>query len=400
MLGWITLFGIAMIGTWIYPILNIKSKQRLWPVALLLIFEWHLVWAASSGMETSLFAGLCLLVLASLVVKYQNWFVIGALIGISIWARPDGLTLLGPVVLTGVLDASNSRQRLRNIAGIVSGFALFFGPYLLWNRTLSGAWWPNTFYAKQAEYAVELAEPLWKRILEQALLPNVGVGVLLLPGFAFSVYLSLRSQQWGAFVATLWAAGYLILYALRLPVTYQHGRYVIPMMPVYFIWGLSGTISLMRSSSVKIWQRVLSKAWVASISFVCLVFWFQGARAYGRDVAFIESEMVATARWLSLNTHNNALVAAHDIGALGYFGGRRLLDLAGLVSPEVIPFLRNETQLAKWLDAEKADYLVTFPGWYPELTRNQEPIFRTGGKYSQAFDGENMAIYRWGLRLR
>ena len=400
LLGWITLFGIAALGTWIYPRLSLKNKHWILPLALILIFEWHLVWAAASGMETSLFAGLCLLILACMLAKRQNWFLIGTLIGVSIWVRPDGLTLLGPAIMVGLFDARSHRQRSRNMVSILVGFVLLFGPYLVWNRALSGTWWPNTFYAKQAEYAVELVEPLWKRILDEALLPNVGVGVLLLPGFIYSTYITLRSQKWGAFAATLWAGGYLILYALRLPVTYQHGRYVMPMMPAYFIWGFAGIASIIRGTSQKLWQRVLSRAWVASIGLVCLAFWFQGARAYSRDVAFIGSEMVATARWVASHTHKNALVAAHDIGALGYFGDRKLLDMAGLVSPEVIPFIRDETHLSEWLDTEKADYLVTFPSWYPVLTRGLEPIYRTGGRYSQAFDGENMAIYRWGLRIR
>jgi hypothetical protein len=400
LLGWITLFGTAATGAWIFPGLSLKNKHWIWPVALILIVEWHLVWAATSGMETSLFAWLCLFILACLLAKRRNWLLIGAVIGISIWARPDGLTLLGPAILTGLFDAQSHHERSRNIAAILIGFVLLFGPYLFWNRALSGAWWPNTFYAKQAEYAIELRESIWKRILDEALLPNVGAGVLLLPGFIYLSYMTLHKQQWGAFAATLWAGGYLILYALRLPVTYQHGRYVMPMMPVYFIWGFAGIASLIHTSSPKLWQRVLSRAWLVSIGLVCLAFWFQGARAYSRDVAFIESEMVATARWVASNTQKNALVAAHDIGALGYFGDRNLLDMAGLVSPEVIPFIRDESRLTEWLDIEKADYLVTFPSWYPVLTRGLEPIYSTGGRYSQAFDGENMVIYRWGLRIR
>jgi cytochrome c-type biogenesis protein CcmE len=110
--------------------------------------------------------------------------------------------------------------------------------------------------------------------------------------------------------------------------------------------------------------------------------------------------MVETARWVSKNTEVDALVAAHDIGALGYFGDRRLLDLAGLVSPQVIPFIRDEPRLGAWLTDQGAKYLVTFPGWYPDLTRNLQPVYQTGGKFSQAFDGENMLVYRLGLRLR
>jgi hypothetical protein len=119
--------------------------------------------------------------------------------------------------------------------------------------------------------------------------------------------------------------------------------------------------------------------------------------AYRRDVQVIETEMVATARWVRANTEPAALIAAHDIGALGYFGGRRLLDLAGLVSPEVIPFIRDEARLSAWLDEMGADYLVTFPAWYPALVLDPkaEQVFVTAAPYSPAAGGQNMAVYAW-----
>lgn len=120
-----------------------------------------------------------------------------------------------------------------------------------------------------------------------------------------------------------------------------------------------------------------------------------GAQAYAQDVAIIETEMVASARWIAVNTPPNALVAAHDIGALGYFGGRKIIDLAGLVSPEVIPFIRDEVKLANYLDNQHVDYLETFPSWYPYLSKLGSPIFDTDGKYAPGAGGENMHIYRW-----
>jgi hypothetical protein len=128
---------------------------------------------------------------------------------------------------------------------------------------------------------------------------------------------------------------------------------------------------------------------------VLVAFWFLGGRAYAQDVAVIESEMVDTARWVAHNTPVTALVAAHDIGALGYFAERRLLDLAGLVSPQVIPFIRDEEKLAAFLDEQGASYLVTFPGWYPDLAAQGQLIFQTGGEFSPLQAGENMAVYRW-----
>jgi hypothetical protein len=145
---------------------------------------------------------------------------------------------------------------------------------------------------------------------------------------------------------------------------------------------------------------VFSRAWLAALALLAVVFWLRGALAYQSDVQIIQSEMVATAQWVATHTPADALIAAHDIGALGYFGGRRVLDMAGLVSPEVIPFIRDEPQLSAWLDRSGADYLVTFPGWYPRLTaaRRERQVFVTKAPYSPAAGGENMAVYVWKAR--
>jgi hypothetical protein len=127
---------------------------------------------------------------------------------------------------------------------------------------------------------------------------------------------------------------------------------------------------------------------------VLFLFWMLGARAFALDVAIIESEMVDTAQWINRNTPGDALIAAHDIGALGYFGGRSIIDLAGLVSPEVIPIIRDEHAIANFLEGQKADFLVTFPGWYPYLSSRAAPIYSTGGNFSPHLEGENMAVYR------
>ncbi len=90
-----------------------------------------------------------------------------------------------------------------------------------------------------------------------------------------------------------------------------------------------------------------------------------------------------------------ALVAAHDIGALGYFDDHPLIDLAGLISPEAVPFIRDESRLRDFLDRRGADYLIAFPEFYPELTLGKKEVFQTSGEFSPKFGYENMVIYRW-----
>ncbi len=394
-LGFVILSGIGFTGMRIYQ--AIIGEQSQWPIyaAIFLMIEWHIVWAAVSGMETALFILFVLWVANRLLEGDQGWLSTGFLVGLSIWVRPDGLSLLGPALFTLVLIKGSRRKKILSLLSFLLGFGLIFAPYLLWNRLLDGSWWPNTYYAKQAEYAVELQDPLWRRIMEQAMQPMIGAGVLLAPGFVLSMLALLRKQRWAALSIGIWFMGFLVLYALRLPVTYQHGRYVMPAMAIYFLFGLAGMANWY-SQGLRTWRkRVVGRTWVSSTALVAICFWFIGARAYGRDVAFIESEMVVVARWVASYTEDQAVIAAHDIGALGYYGGRTLIDLAGLISPEVVPFIRDEAKLKEYLDQRRADYLVTFPGWYPNLIKGLTPLFTTGGDFSQAFDGENMVVYLW-----
>jgi hypothetical protein len=403
-LGWVNLWMISILGVFAWNRLSHRVGWWTLGAGLLLAIEWHLVWAASSGMETLLFCVMALAALVYLLDLQQNgtssgwgWFRLGFLIGLSGWIRPEGLTLLGPVGFVVFFAQDKWVQRSRLLFYAMAGFVLAFAPYLGFNQWLADSWWPNTFYAKQAEYAVHRQLPLLNRLISQFGLPLVGVGIALLPGFIYSIYSSVRKRSWAIIAGWLWVVGFVVLYALRLPVTYQHGRYIMPVMPVYFLWGLAGVAALITMERSNRWKWMLSQVWVLIIPLIAIVFWVMGAQAYAKDVAFINSEMVSTAHWIRANTQKHEVIAAHDIGALGYFANRQTLDLAGLVSPDVIPFIRDEVKLASYLDEKEPAYLITFPGWYPELVKGIPLVYKTDGQFSQSPDGKGMAVYQWPL---
>lgn len=405
-LGWLSFYGITVVGAIGFQILSPKRAEWITWVGALLAFEWHLVWGAASGMETILFTFVTTSILVRLIYLSKDysswadplWFVLGVLVGLSVWLRPDGITLLGPAGWIILFAGITWRKKFRFGLFFLGGFLLLFGSYLFFNQSTSGAWWPSTYYAKQAEYAIMRDSPIFERLLQQTITPLVGVGVLIIPGFARQLFNAYRRRSSGVIASILWIIGYLFLYAWRLPVTYQHGRYLIPIMPMFFILGLSGLVSWIGLRSDKSIKRILSRSWLLTASIVLFVFWLLGARSYSRDVAFIESEMVDTAKWIERNTPSESIIAAHDIGALGYFGGRQILDLAGLVSSDVIPFIRDEDRLEEYLKIHGADYLMTFPGWYPNLVRQKKIIYQTDGRYGPTIGGENMTVYLLSLR--
>jgi len=397
LLGAGCLFALGVVGELLYRSLAALSEKRFPWFGLFLVFEWHLVWAAASGMETLLHAFGILLTLYLISLSKRKWFWIGLLIGAIVWVRPDGLTLLGPAVFVLILESEFWQERLLGIGKLAQGFLVGFIPYLFFNMQLSGSMWPNTFYAKQAEYAILYQFPLIDRLINLYSLPLVGAGAMLLPGIFYGLWWAVQQRCWTYLGAALWWMGYTGLYAWRLPVIYQHGRYLMPAMPVYFLLGAIGTTQLFRKYRGNQGMAfILQRAWVVSSILLCAVFFVMGARAYAEDVAIIESEMVDSARWIANNTPENALIAAHDIGAMGYFANRDLIDLAGLVSPDVIPFIRDENQLAQYITENGADYLVVFPDWYQYLHKNGEMLYQTGGIYSPEAGGQNMTVYRWG----
>jgi hypothetical protein len=394
LLGTIVLWGLAVLGETTVRYLVPAYRPRFPWVGTVLALEWHLVWAAGSGMETLLYSLLVTAALVLVVSGSKKYFGLGILIGLSVWVRPDGITLLGAAALGLLLNQTTWLKRLKGLVNLGLGTGSLLALYLFFNLAISGSPLPNTFYAKQAEYAVYLQLPFLQRLGSEALQPLIGVGVILFPGLILTLISAIRRKNWGVPVATAWLAGYLCLYAWRLPVTYQHGRYVIPAMPIYFLLGLEGLVDFGLSHGPR-WRWIVPIFWKLTTGFVLILFWGRGALAYAQDVAVIETEMVSTAKWVAVNVPLNTLVAAHDIGALGYFGQHDLVDLAGLVSPEVIPFLRDETRLAAYLNERGVSYLVTFPDWYPHLTANLSPVFTTGAPYSPAFGEQNMVVYRW-----
>jgi hypothetical protein len=57
--------------------------------------------------------------------------------------------------------------------------------------------------------------------------------------------------------------------------------------------------------------------------------------------------------------------------------------------------MRDESQLAFFLDRKYVDYLAAFPEFYPQLIQQRDIVFQTSGEISPSLDLGNMTIYRW-----
>ena len=410
---WAYLMGaicLVLTATIAHRLVTVLWPERQWvalSVAIFCVLEWHLAWAAFSGMEILLFTCLSLLLIERALTRAHP-FWIGLLGGLLILTRPEGVVLLLLAAMVSLLPDEGRRLRPASLVALLSGLSLLVVPYLTYNVLVSRTLFPNTFYAKQSEYRILLTNlSLWSRLWRLTRATLIGAQMLLLPGFVYSIGRAVRQvvagwrdlsphKLFAPLLPIIWWASLLVIYALRLPVDYQHGRYVMPIIPIFIVYGVEGTAGILRPLSPRMSERVASRVLIATTGVLLLAFVFVGGQAYACDVGIIEGDMVDVARWLAANTPADALIAAHDIGAIGYFSERPLLDLAGLVTPEIIPFIRDESRLLDFVQERGAKYLVTFPSWYPHMVQNPHlvPVYRTNCQWTVKMGHDNMVVYQ------
>jgi hypothetical protein len=172
----------------------------------------------------------------------------------------------------------------------------------------------------------------------------------------------------------------------------------MPVLAAFVTLGVVGSVQLHDALRPGRARRIMARTALTACVVTYLVFLGLGARAYAQDVGFIEGEIVVTAHWLAAHTPQDSLIAVHDIGAVGYFAGRRLLDLAGLITPEVIPIMDDEVALLHFIETRGGRYVVFFPDWSPAYQRmaqdaRLEVVFSSGYAWTRAQGRENMRVY-------
>lgn len=423
-LGIICLIAAGLIGARMAErLLPQHASIGLW-AGLAVVGAWHLIWAATSGMETMVFS------LSTLILIWLSWreldnarsiekppslmpyairgALFGLAAGLATLARPEGLLLVGMIGLAVVVARPGMTCFVLIVWGAAALLAcgLALAPYLAFNLQVTGGLLPNTAASKRADLGVLFLTPYLVRVFDLIVPLTAGGQVLLIPGgLAFLLHrlraLRTDRRQIILLVPLAWSAGLILLYAAYLPAYFQHGRYVMPALPSFIVCGAAGTALLIHQSRRhrigRIAARVLSLATAALFAAFAVTL---GLQAYAADVEIIDSEMVRSAHWLADNLPADNLLAVHDIGAVGYFAPRPIIDLAGLVNPELLPIIPVENNgEAVWnmLRERDARYVMGFADQLPGGDPNDGrlcPVFRARGADAEVSDTYNMTIYR------
>jgi hypothetical protein len=366
----------------------------------------RLAWGALSGMEVAL--ATALVTAAALLAVRGRPLVATATLGLAVLARPEAGLLL-------VLHAFAGRRPLAALVRAGVG-ALVVAPSLAFSWLTVGRLVPAPAAAKVEGGLLGRFEGVpdtWGAVTARVAAWLVEWGSLLLgdhpalPALAVIGWWLVRRSALG------WLAAALVLHpvamALMAPYRgpgFQTGRYSSHLLPLAVVLAAAGLGAVLARVPR---GRAVRAGIVVGLAVVLAVELGPAARAYAWGVQNITTMQVTLGRWVARHTPPGARLAVNDIGALSYFGDRPVLDLMGLVSPEVLSYRRQgPVGLLRYLERVCPDYLVIFPAWFPELAARAD-LFRplTGVRlaHNVVSGADEMVVYetawnRWVPRAR
>jgi hypothetical protein len=364
----------AHLLNWVFALIDVLLFFRLacrylgkgaaaWiATALLIVDPWFVRWGLS-GMENAL--ALCLLMgmlLAQLELRNSgriNW-ISPLLAGLAGLCRPE-MTLLSGLLILDMLVLE--RRRLRaDIAIAIICYALIFVPWLWYALSVFHSPIPNTITAKiSSDHALAFTRVLlyfasfW---IFQAL---AVIAVLAFRPLRETAMRLLQDSRGAWLLPVSWAVILPAFYiAGGAPVA---GRYMVFALPCYLLIGVAAwTVVWSR------FPRTVAACAVATLLLVAAVqyqyCWYITRWPLGMDPRMIDAAL--TIKGMSRATD---VIAADQIGVLGYYAQRPMLDIYGLASPQILPY-RRQSDAAMWhyVRQSRAQYLFVI-GTIDELSR-------------------------------
>lgn len=378
----------------------LESKRMGVIVTVFTLMTGRFAWSALSGMEVTLFTSALLLIVLS-IKNDKSSYLISALLGISSAIRPEGYVIF---IFYLLHIFSNTKNKISKVAikkyftiGII--YAIFVIPYFCFSYITTGNFLPNTFNAQNTSGLIFQEKiRLVFLYLARYLYITITDNPLATLGLVFSIYFFFKLKKKKLIFLYSVTFGYPLCASILAPNLRHHARYTMPLIPFYIIVGFQG-LKYFADKVYKINQRIriLTITLGFIYSLISLYIW---ASTYGWNVKNINKMQVHLGRWIEKNIDKDKTLAINDIGAIKYYSQNEIIDLVGLVSPEIIEITKDkngyqqEQVLWEYITEQKADYLIIFPAWYPHLSQKKalNEVYRVSLDRYTIIDGE-MVVY-------
>ena len=166
----------------------------------------------------------------------------------------------------------------------------------------------------------------------------------------------------GTLALTWWVLPFFLL-ARFLPILWHHARYLQPTHAVFLPLVALGAHGI--DKAIARYRGGDTPFVLGTLVGVVLFAGFSWTDQLGNNARDIWSQQVEQGRWIAAHTAPDAVIAANDVGAIGYYSERRVLDLEGIVTPSMLPdALEGDGSVYERFLLEKPSWFVVFPTWF------------------------------------
>ncbi|MCB9435980.1 MAG: hypothetical protein H6673_03190 [Anaerolineales bacterium] len=379
----LSVIAISGFGLW--------ATRRAWiglATGLITAVTGRYIWMGLSGMEVTAFATLMIVTLWSHLDDTQHrrplgWRT-GLLLALANLARPEAY-LLAALLFLDALVVIPLRDEGRGFGVIIGrvkaswrgllAYGLLAGSYPLTTLVISGYPLPNTFRAK-SELGHFLPTPhtfFWMTRVDHGLIFIVFAVI----GTSWLLWQARQPHN----ISFLWGA-WPPLFLLGVQLTGEdryivnHARYVAPIIPLVILVAIIGVWRLTQVKWLQTGQHWLPLGLTAILGIITFGNGLPSGAQVSNDVHQLRAMHVQAGLWVRDTLAPDETIALNDVGAITHISNRRVLDLEGLVSPEVIDATRDterftcdrDLELARIILKERPRFIGIFPWFYPCLS--------------------------------
>jgi 4-amino-4-deoxy-L-arabinose transferase-like glycosyltransferase len=304
---------------------------------------WLVRWS-TVGMETSfsVFMTIAVLIASLHVLRSQSRSALFGLVLFAAYlARPESLLLVPLALVSFAIFKGGEKSSSR-----FTWLAVFSVLLTIWMIAIhehTGTFFPLTAGAKQGHLGFSF-EMLKKVIVPIKILgATVGIPLVIIivsmagwvRGRRDLFTPSCRTMEPGVFLALAWIFALPAVYVIM--DFHVLSRYMLPVSPAaislgmicFYRFAMGSVLSRGRARSAAIILTAIILA--QNILFYSIVV-VRPTREFSTG---LKTVITGIGVYLAENSSEGDVIAAPDIGAVGYYSGRRILDLGGLVSPEI-----------------------------------------------------------------
>jgi len=349
-----------------------------------------LVQHAVNGLETAFFAALlvgAVLLATGPPALWRRLSLVATLVLLAM-TRPEGPLFALVILAVRAMQMRSNNRTWRPALLDAAAFGVLFGAYFLWRWSYFGLPFPNTFYAKTQGGT-------------HGLIDGAQYGLDFLRDSGGVLFVALAAAPWlvgragGAYTVAMAVVltGFVFAFVSGgdWMFNYRFFAHILPVLAALIAAGFDRVAALPHPGTPR---AVLAYAALAAVLMTTHVEIANTELRIARMVLpalarhnYLSQNYQELGTWFRDNTPPESSIAISDVGAVGYFSERHILDMFGLIDPH-IAHLRGRMHFKAdptYVLSRQPDYIVLVSlnddgqGYsfqrIPDYTMNRQPDF-------------------------